>query len=208
MPHSTRLYTAGFGAGTAQDRRVALNVQGSTQQGVASLPAKQSFLTTAETQFTDPGLANASPLALALPPGGPCEQEGFEVVFSGFITTTQSATVTFKLYVGASSTIGSNTLLTSFGASGAIATTTVPFELRLRLVYDSVSGKLTGTMDGMIGPTVIARASCSGAVPLASSLNNAGTSTGGPVVLFTLTATFSAAATPNTVNLKDFGINH
>lgn len=207
MPHSTRLYTAGFSAGAAQDRRVAINTQGSTQQGAASLPAKQSFATTAETQFTDPGLANASPLALALPPGGPCEQEGFEVVFSGFVTTTQSATVTFKLYVGASSTIGSNTLLTSFGASGAIATTTVPFELRLRLVYDSVSGKLTGTMDGMIGATVVARASCSGAVPL-GSLNNAGTSTGGPVVLFTLTATFSAAATPNVVNLKDFGINH
>lgn len=209
MPQSIRLYTAGKVA-APQAQRIGINVQGSAGSPGASLPALQSFATTAETQFTDPALANAFPLALAIPPGGPCEQEEFEIVFSGTITTTQSATCTFKLYLGTSATIGSNTLLTSFGASGAIATTTVNFALRVRAVYDSTSGKITGRMEGVIGATAVALAICSGAVPLsmpgAVAINNNAANT--PVATFTLTATFSAAATANSVNLKDWGINH
>jgi hypothetical protein len=136
MPQSTRLYTAGV-AGAAQARRVALNVQGSSQQGVQSLPAKQAITGTRKRRFTDPALANANPLVLALPPGGPCEQEAFDITFSGYVTTTQSSTVVFKLYLGASATIGSNTVLAST-TSATVATTTVPFrftrdsELRFR----------------------------------------------------------------------------
>jgi hypothetical protein len=202
MPQSTRLYTAGH-AGATQARRVAINTQGSTQQGVASLPALQSFTTTAETQFTDPGLANAYPLALAIPPGGPCEQEEFDLVFSGYVTTTQSATVIFKLYLGDSATIGSNTIIATSTTSAAIATTTVPFAFKATLVYDSISGKLTGRFSGIVGATATALAAITGA-PIAGSLSN----TANPVATFTLTATFSAATTANVVNLKDFGINH
>lgn len=202
MPQSTRLYTAGH-AGATQARRVAINVQGSTQQGVASLPALQSFATTAETQFTDPGLANSVPLVLALPPGGPCEQEEFDVVFSGYVTTTQSATVIFKLYSGLSATIGSNTIIATSTTSAAIATTTVPFAFKATLVFDSVSGKLTGRFSGIVGATATAVAAITGA-PIALTINN----TNNPVLNLTLTATFSAAATANSVNLRDFGINH
>ena len=102
MPQSNRLYTAGQGSGSAQNRRVAINVQGSNN---ASLPALQSFTTTSETQFTDPAVANSIPLACVIPPGGPCEQESFELVFSGYVTPTQSATVIFKVYFGDSATI-------------------------------------------------------------------------------------------------------
>jgi hypothetical protein len=202
MPATTRLYTAGV-AGAPQTRRVAINTQGSTQQGNASLPANQSFATTGETQFTDPALANAYPLTLAIPPGGPCEQEEFDVVFSGYITTTQSSTIVFKLYQGNSATIGSNQLLAS-STSATVATTTVPFALKAVLVYDSKSGKLTGRFSGVVGGTATALAVLSGSPPFALSINN----TNNPVLTFTLTATFGTAATPNVVNLKDFGVNH
>lgn len=201
MANSTRLYTAGH-AGAAQARRVAINVQGSTQQGVASLPALQLFATTAEAQFTDPGLANSVPLALAIPPGGPCEQEEFDLVFSGYITTPQSSTIVFKLYEGNSATIGSNQVLAS-STSATVATTTVPFALKATIVYDSVSGKLTGRFSGIVGGTATAVTAFTSA-PFALSLNN----TNNPVATFTLTATFGTTTAACTVNLKDFGINH
>jgi hypothetical protein len=63
MPHSTRLYTAGV-AGAAQARRVALNVQGSSQQGVQSLPAKQAITGTAETQIHRSGSCECRPAGI------------------------------------------------------------------------------------------------------------------------------------------------
>lgn len=200
MPQSNRLYTAGQGSGEAQNRRVAINTQGSNN---ASLPALQSFSTTSETQFTDPAVANSIPLACVIPPGGPCEQESFELVFSGYVTTTQSATVIFKVYFGDSATINSNTIIATMTTSAALATITVPFEFRVKMVYDSVSGKLTGRYDGVVGPTVTASTIITSA-PISKSISN----TANPVMAFTLTATFSAATTANSINLKDFGINH
>jgi len=200
MPQSTRLYTAGQGSGSAQNRRVAINVQGANN---ASLPAKQSFTTTAETAFTDPAVANSIPLAVAIPPGGPCEQEIFSIVFSGYVTTAQSGTVIFKLRFGDSATVASNTLLVTTATSGTIATATVPFAVEVKLVYDSVSGDLdilsaSQAINGVITAPTIA------AGPFSKSISN----TANPVAVFTLTATFNTATAPNTANLKDFGINH
>ena len=200
MPQSNRLYMAGQGSGEAQNRRVAINTQGSNN---ASLPALQSFSTTSETQFTDPAVVNSIPLACVIPPGGPCEQESFELVFSGYVTTTQSATVIFKVYFGDSATINSNTIIATMTTSASLATLTVPFEFRVKMVYDSVSGKLTGRYDGVVGPTVTASTIITSA-PISKSISN----TANPVMAFTLTATFSAATTANSINLKDFGINH
>jgi hypothetical protein len=111
--HIQHGYTRRESRAQPQARRVALNVQGSSQQGVQSLPAKQAITGTAETQIHRSGSCECFPLVLALPPGGPCEQEGFDITFSGYVTTTQSSTVVFKLYLGASATIGSNTVLAS-----------------------------------------------------------------------------------------------
>lgn len=198
MPQSTRLFTAGH-AGASQARRVAINVQGSN---VASLPALQTFATTAETQITDPGLSNSYPLALAIPPGSPIEQEEFDIVFSGYVTTPQSSTVVFKLYEGDSATIGSNQLLGS-SSSATVATATVPFALKATCVYDSVSGKLTGRFSGIVGGTATAVAAFTSS-PFALSLSN----TANPVATFTITATFGTTTAACTVNLKDFGLNH
>ena len=203
MPQSTRLQTAGQGSGAAQNRRVAINTQGANN---ASLPALQSFTGTSETAFTDPAVANSIPLAIAIPPGGPLEQEEFSVVASGYVKTGQSSTVIFKLRQGDSSTVASNALMVTC-PTVTVATTTAPFALNVRFVYDSVSGKmdivaasfcLNGTSTA---PTI-------GSVPFTVSptLSN----TGNPVVTFTLTCTFGtgSAGTPNSVNLKDFGVNH
>lgn len=201
MGLSTRLYNAGQGTGSAQNRRVALNVQGANN---ASLPTLQTFTGTSETQFTDPAVANSIPLAVAIPPGGPCEQEKCTLVASGYITTKQSSTVVLKLYFGSSATIGNNTNIGQ-STSATVATATVPFLINCDFVYDSVSGKIdflsfSAVVQGVVNTTI------AGSPPLSKSINNANN----PVLTFTLTATFGtgSAGTPNLVNLKDFGINH
>lgn len=201
MPQSTRLYTAGQGTGTPQNRRIAINTQGANN---ASLPALQSFTSTAEVAFTDPAVANAYPMAVAIPPGGPCEQERFTLVASGYVKTGQSSTVVLKLRQGDSATVASNTLVATT-PSVTVATATVPFVLEVGLVYDSVSGKLdvvsvTFVMNGTVTAPTIAT------MPISATISN----TANPVVAFTLTATFGtgSAGTPNSINLKDFGINH
>lgn len=204
MPQSTRLYTAGQGSGSAQNRRLGINVQGANN---ASLPVLQSFTGTSETAFIDQatgGTASTLPLAVVIPPGGPCEQEPFSIVASGYVKTGQSSTVILKLRQGDSATVASNTLVATC-ATVTVATTTVPFVLEVKLVYDSVSGKLDVqsvwfVMNGTVTAPTIAT------MPISATLSN----TANPVVAFTLTATFGtgSAGTPNSINLKDFGINH
>ena len=201
MPQSTRLQTAGQGTGAAQNRRVAINVQGANN---ASLPALQSFTSTTEVQFTDPAVTNSIPLAVAIPPGGPCEQEKFALIVSGYVKTGQSSTVILRLYQGDSATIGSNNKILTC-PTVTVATTTVPFYLEVGLIYDSVSGKLDATgasfvMNGTVTAPTLAT------LPISATLSN----TANPVVAFTLTAQFGtgSSGTPNSINLKDFGINH
>lgn len=200
MPQSNRLYTATAGAAATQDRRLAINTPGANN---SALPALQSVAATSETQIIDP-TNTALPLTVLIPPGGPCEQEEFDVVFSGYVTTTQSSTVVFTIYEGDSATINSNQKLAA-STSATVATTTVPFALKATCVYDSVSGKLTGRFGGVVGATATAVAVFSTATPpYALSIKN----TNNPVMSFTLTVTFGTASTANTVNIKDFGINH
>ena len=203
MGQSTQLYIAGQGAGAAQDRRVAINTQGANN---ASLPALQVFSSTAETAFTDPAVANSIPMALAIPPGGPCEQEKFAIVASGYVLTKQSSTIVFKLRLGNSATVASNTLVVTT-PSVTVATTSAPFSLTVECVYDSVSGKfdVSGTsfcLNGTATAPTIASMPITPS-PALSNVNN-------PVVTFTLTATFGtgSAGTPNSINLKNFAVNH
>jgi hypothetical protein len=198
MPQSNRLYTAGDAA-AAQPRRVAINVQGSNN---AFIPTLQSFTGTSETQFNIPSLS--IPLAVAIPPGGPCEQEQCTLIASGYIKTGQSSTVVLKLYAGDSATIGSNTQIGA-STSVTVATATVPFLIKCDFVYDSVSGDLdilsfSAVVKGTVNTTI------AGSPPYSLSLSN----TANPVLTFTLTATFGtgSAGTPNSINLKDFGVNH
>ena len=204
MPNSNRLYTAGQGSGSAQNRRIGINVAGANN---ASLPTLQSFTGTSETAFVDPatgGTASTLPLAVVIPPGGPCEQERFTVTCSGYVKTGQSSTVVLKLRQGDSATVSSNTLVAT-APSVTVATATVPFVFAVDIVYDSVSGKfdvasVSFVMNGTVTAPTIAT------MPVSASLSN----TANPVIAFTLTATFGtgSAGTPNSINLKDFGINH
>jgi hypothetical protein len=203
MPQSTRLYTAGQ-AGATQAGFIAQNTQGASI-AKASLPALQVFTGTSETQFTDPGLNNAYPLALAIPPGGPCEQEPFSVVLSGYVKAGQATTIVFKFYQNNSATIGSNHLMVTTASVSLGAAGTFPFSGEFKLIYDSVSGKIdvqsvSFVIDGVITAPTIAT------MPLSESISN----TANPVLTFTLTGTFGtgSSGTPNTINLKDFGVNH
>jgi hypothetical protein len=196
MPQSTRLY----GPARSASAVVAANVQGANS---ALLPALQSFTGTAEVAIADPGILT-NPLLVLIPPGGPCEQERFTLIASGYVKTGQSSTVILKIRQGSSSTVASNTLVAT-SPTVTVVTTTVPFVFEVGLVYDSVSGKLdvvsvSFVMNGTVTAPTIAT------MPIAATISN----TANPVLAFTLTATFGtgSAGTPNSINLKDFGINH
>ena len=203
MGQSTQIFIAGQGAGAAQNRRVAINVQGANN---ASLPALQVFSSTAEVAFTDPAVANSIPLALAITPGSPLEQEKFAVVASGYVTTKQSSTIVFKLRQGTSATVASNVLMVTT-PSVTLATTSAPFSLTVEFVYDSVSGKLdiSGTSFCLNGTST---APTIGSVPF--TISPALSNSNNPVLAWTLTATFGtgSAGTPNSINLKNFAVNH
>lgn len=201
MGQSTQLYSAGKLNSTGIPQKIAINTQAGN---AAPLPALQTITGTAETQILDPSQALAFPLAVAIPPGGPCEQEFFVVAVSGYIKTGQTSTVVLKLYAGSSATIGSNTQLGA-STSTSPATTTVPFSIEAKCIYDSVSGKLdvqsfSAVINGTVNSTI------AGSPPFSLSLSNSNN----PVVSFTLTVTFGtgSAGTPNFINVKNFAINH
>lgn len=203
MPHSTRLYTAGQGNAAAQDRRVALNVQGANN---ASLPAKQTILTTAETVINDPVLAGASALVLQIPPGGPCEQEVFDVVASGIVVIGTSSTMTIAVRQG--TTISATKIATSGASASLTGPGTYNWNFRLRLEYDSVSFTLTGTMQFIINGVVTQAevALTANGTLVADSFGNKG-NTANPVVQFLITVTFGTGGT-QVFTVKDFGVNH
>lgn len=180
---------------------VALNTQAtSAGQQNPVLPLLQSIVSTAETQILS-GPLPLVPLNCAVPPATQLEQTPFDVSASGYITTTASGTITLSLYSGISTTIGSNTLLK---ASSAVTqnTATSPYWVRGKLIYDSVSGTLTGTVEFYINKVLVASATLTN---FPTGINNL-SPTGAAVVQFSLTITSSGAAsgTPTTINVQKF----
>lgn len=162
------------------------------------LPALQTVTVSTETVILNPSLNSATQaLVLNIPSGGPNEQRPFDILASGYISTGTSSTVTVKLYSGTSTTVGSDTLL---GSSGAITAFSgkCPWYLRATLVYDSVSGKLQGSIKFMVNNTLVAETAISN-VP--TGLNN---NTGNPVASFVLSVTFGTANAANQINVQDF----
>jgi hypothetical protein len=201
MGQSTRLFSAGkSGAsvgGTNPPGLVTANVQATN---AASLPATQVVANTAETVLVDPA-NTAIPLILTIPPSSPLEQEEFEVIASGTLNHGASLTVNIKLYSGTSLTVGSDTLL---GASGAISAFTgkAPWKLRAKAIYDSVSGKMNGTIQFVVNNNLVAEAAFSNVV---TGISN---STFNGVVNFVLSVTFGTGNAANSITVKDFGVNH
>lgn len=194
---STRLYTP-----SPAPQTLGGVVPANTQGGVvAPLPATQSVTGTAETVLVNPSITSQA-LILAIPANSPLEQKEFEIILSGYVTTTQSSTVTLGFRLGTSLTAASNTAMATSGASAAVATTTAPFVLKARCVYDSVSGKITGVVAGIIQGTIIAAGAITGA-PIAATINN----TNNPVLNIVATVTFGTGATANVIHVQEFAIN-
>ena len=171
-----------------------LNVQG---QGSSQLPCLQTGNAASETMILNPQQSSAVLNALLKPNTG-TEQTLFNVVASGYIKTTASSNITLKLYSGTSTTPGSNTLLKS---SGTVAqnSATAPYAVKAELIYDSVSGKLTGEVKFFINNSLVAAAAVTNVVTGVSNSNN-------PVLAFALSITSSGddATHLSTINVQKF----
>lgn len=162
------------------------------------LPALQAVTAVAETLILNPeNLAVA--LSIAIPPDKNLEQKVIDLFASGYIKTTAAGNVTLKLYAG--TVIAAGSLL---GSSGAIAqaTATSPFYVKGRLIYDSVSGTLVGSVQFYVNKTLVAEATLSNFPTGISNL------TAAAVAQFCLSITSSGAAagTPTTINVQAFSI--
>jgi len=166
--------------------QAGLNVQASL---AAILPAILTLAATTETVVPNPE-NSAIALIVPLPPNQPSlEQTLFNVVATGIVTTTNSTNITIKLYQGTSLTVGSDNLL---GSSGAIAvnTTTANWAVKAELLYDSVSGKMTGSIRFLLNNTFVAEIAVSTVVTGISNAKN-------PVANFVLSFISSAASGSN-----------
>jgi hypothetical protein len=173
---------------------VAQNTLGAT---VAPLPALQTFNTTTETVVVNPTNTTLA-LTVSIEPNTNLEQVPFDLNISGYITTGASMTVTAKLYSGTSTTVASDTLL---GSSGAITqnSSSAPFAISAKLIFDSVSGKLTGTVKFLLNNTLVAEAAISNVI---TGIKNSNT----PVASFLASFTFSVANAANVVNVQKFSV--
>ena len=192
---SSRLYAANVPQSTTG--LVAANTYGAN---VAALPASQIVTTTTESVMTAGSpQTNTQPLVLAIPPGGPLEQRPFDVVVSGEITTGASSTVNVKLYSGTSATVNSDTLL---GASGAITAFNgkTAWYLKATLIYDSISGKMSGTIKFLINNVLVAETAISNVITGINNANN-------PVANFLASITFGTANAANSWTIQDFAVN-
>jgi hypothetical protein len=166
----------------------------------AVMPALQVLASSTETVIVNPE-NTAIALILALPPYQPSlEQTAFDLWASGYTTTTASGTITIKLYSGTSTTVGSDTAL---GSSGAVTqnTASAPWRVHAELLYDSVSGKLTGTIEFSVNNSLVTKVALTNVVTGISNLTN-------PVASFVISFTSSGATsgTPTTVNVQKFSV--
>lgn len=195
---STRLYGPSGAPGAAGS--VALNTNGAV--AVAVVPLTQIVTTTTETVVLNPALnSSTQALVLSIPASSGLEKIPFKVQASGSIKGGTTTNATVKLYFGTSTTVGNNTML---GTTGAVAanSATVPFFIEANLIYDSVGGRLTGTIKGIINATVLAETAVS-ALPtsIGTQASNA------PVANFVLSITFSVANAANAILVEDFAVH-
>lgn len=169
----------------------------------APLPAQVVGNVTTEQVVQNPALTSAAnPVALVVqvPSNSALEQKPFEVSASGYITAAAAENVTLNLYSGTSTTPGSNTLIKTSGAQAIAGAASFPFWIKARLIYDSVSGKLQGTIQFLVNNVLVAEGAITNVVTGISNVKN-------PVVSFALSVTFSVANAANLLNVADFAIN-
>jgi hypothetical protein len=191
-----RPYAAVTGAASVANQ-TGLNVQAG-QTG--PLPALSIITVATETKLLSPQNP-AVALSIAFPPGTNNEQTLVDVVASGYIKTTAAGTIALGLYADALTTVTAGNLLHKTATAVTQSTATAPFFIHAQLLYDSVSGKLTGKTDGMINNTIDPVLANSN-VPTGISNN------GNPVFNLSLSITSSggAAGTPTTINVQRFSV--
>lgn len=166
-------------------------VQALANGGKSFLPsASGGASSTAEFQIAD---ASANPFILSIP--GSSKLANRPIVIRAWGRTTEASTpnLTFKMYYGTSSTIGSNTPIFN---SGALATTAASgqFYFTATLIWGSVSNVFNGVMGGFVNGTAMSNTTL-------TAVTKPGVSPTTEGLGLTATATFSGSNAANTVIL-------
>lgn len=164
-----------------------------------ALPATQVIATATETVIVNPAQPTL-PLQLQIPAGSPLDGQRFECYASGSINTGVSSTATIKLYSGTSLTVGSDTILASSGALTAFAGKANWF-MSCMMIFDSYSGKLTGTAKFVANNVLVAEVAISTVLTGLTNRTN-------PVANFLLSATFGTASATSQITVTEFAINY
>lgn len=179
------------------------NQSGLNIQAVLGAPLPATLTLTGATAAVvlnpqNPSLALVCPLS----PNQGLEATSFDLWASGTVTTTVGGpnNITAKLAAGTSTTDATNTALSTSTAT-AVNNVAANWRVHAELLYDSVSGKLTGTAEWLINNTLTAKAVLANVVSGIKDSNS-------PVANFVLSFTSSAAAagTPTTVKVTKFSV--
>jgi hypothetical protein len=159
-------------------------------------PAGQVNASVITAQMFPDQFLTTQPALLPVAGSGRLEQIRFRVRASGSATTI-AATTSFlvSLYVGQSLTVASNALLKALTAT-VINNTTASWYLEALLLFDSISGNLTGQVGGMINNAIIASTAITPVAGLNGSSGPLGTE---PVCNLCVGATFGVNASPSNV---------
>lgn len=195
MPLSDRPNGPQFAAASVP-YQTGLNVQAGN---AAPIPATLTLTAVAAGVVVNPQNP-ASALVCQLSPNEGNEASAFDLWASGYVTTTSTTNIVGKIGSGTSTTDGANPSVGTSSAS-AVNSTSAPWRVHLELLYDSVSGKLTGTFEWLINNILTAKAVLPNVVTGVKDSNN-------PVASFVLSFSSSAAAggTPTTVVVKKFTV--
>jgi hypothetical protein len=122
------------------------------------LPSLGTGNVTSETQILG---QDSKPLILPLEGSLVLQTPGnarrFRLSFAGYGTSGTTSTVTFKFYLGTSSTIASNGTAFASITTASFGSTNQNFFLDFYLIYDSVSTGITGYFIGSACNTVVAQ---------------------------------------------------
>jgi hypothetical protein len=154
--------------------------------------------------------SSTSVLEVDIPVNSALEQKRFQLLASGEITTGASSTVTLKAYASVGATVFPSTPPSGglLGSSGAVTQNSAksPFWISADLIFDSISGTLTGTIGFLVNNTLVATAAISNVL---TGINNNPASnpigTPNPVLRFALTVQFSAGNATNQINIPEGG---
>jgi len=142
----------------------------------------------------------AIPVFIAVPGSGRLEQMRFKVRASGSATTV-GATTTFAPSLVPGAVITGPAAPLGILAATVVNTATTTWWIEAQLIFDSISGKLTGQFTGMINNTIIAAAAITPILGLNGSNAPAGTE---PVFQVSCGATFGVnAASGNVARLAE-----